>query len=400
MRPLITQIALVAIALMLTDGIASAQETTAPLLERTTPEAVGMNSRLLARCDSAIRSAIDEKLIPGGVLAVVRHDKLVCLRAYGQRSLVPTTEPMTVETLFDLASITKPLATGISIMQLLEQGEITLRDKVCDYLPEWSQEDQIRIGHLLTHTSGLPPYASVPEVLAMGEETPRRALEKYLGQMPRLYGPDEGRVTYSCLNFITLQYILEKVTGETLKEYTTHHIYEPMGLRHTGFLPTGDNLRECAPTEVQPNGLPLKGAVHDPMARELNGGISGNAGLFSTAEEVAALCTMLLDRGLWQGKRILMPATVRLFTSLHPAFPNDSGRTPGWGTFPYTWATGDLMHLGSYGHTGYTGTYVGIDPEADLAIVWLAHRVHPADDTSTTRLNEVLSNIILSSIIQ
>ena len=370
------------------------------LLPRATPAEMGMDAATLARCDSAITVSIADSLLPGGVLAVVRDGKMVYLKAYGHRSLTPTVEPMTVETLFDMASVTKPMATGISIMQLLEEGRITLRDRVADYLPDWDPKDPIRIGHLLTHTSGLPPYASVPEVLKRGEETPRRGLEKHIAEVKRLYAPDEGRVTYSCLNFITLQYILEQVTGETLKDYVTGHIYRPMGLRHTGFLPTGKNLKNCAPTELQPDGLPLRGAVHDPMARELNGGISGNAGLFSTAEEMAALCTMLMDGGLWHGKRILMPNTVRVFTTLHPAFPNESGRTPGFGSFPNIWAMGDLLHEGTFGHTGYTGTYVSIDPETRVAIIWLANRVHPHDNTSTTRLNEVISNIVASSVLK
>lgn len=397
MRPLIRKTTLLLTLLLTLPLTGRAQKE---LLDRATPEEMGMESSVLQRCDSAILSAIDEELIPGGVLAIVREDKLVYLKAYGHRSLVPTKEPMTVGTLFDLASVTKPLATGISIMQLLEEGKITLRDRVSDYLPEWSDEDDTRIGHLLTHTSGLPAYAPVQMLLDEGEETPRRALEKHLGSVKRLYGLEEHRVTYSCLNFVTLQYILEKVTGETLKEYTDSHIYHRMGLRHTGYLPTGDNLRNCAPTEVQPSGLPLRGVVHDPIARELNGGISGNAGLFSTAEEVAALCTMLMSDGMWHGDRILMPQTVRLFTSLHPAFPNDSGRTLGWGTFPDTWALGDMLHEGSYGHTGYTGTYVSIDPVTHVAIVWLANRVHPRDVTSTTRLNEVISNVVAASIIK
>lgn len=389
---------LITLALLLCTALtANAQEK---LLDRATPEAMAMDGAQLARCDSAILSAIDQKLIPGGVLAVVRDGKMVYLKAYGNRSVTPRVEPMTVETLFDMASVTKPMATGISIMQLLERGQITLRDKVSDYLPEWSKEDRTRIGHLLTHTSGLPPYASVPAVLKLGAPTPRAGLEKHIGEVKRLYGTDEGKVTYSCLNFITLQYILEKVTGQTLKEYTHDHIYGPMGLKHTGFLPTGADLRECAPTELQADGLPLRGQVHDPMARELNGGISGNAGLFSTAEEMAALCTMLMDGGQWHGKRILMPNTVRAFTSLHPAFSNDEGRTLGFGSFPHIWAMGDLLHEGTYGHTGYTGTYVSIDPTTRVAIIWLANRVHPHDNTSSTRLNQVISNIVASSVLK
>lgn len=369
------------------------------LLQRVQPQSVGLDATALARCDSAIQAAITDSLIPGGVLAVVRGDKLAYLRAYGYRSLTPTREVMTEETLFDLASVTKPLATGIAIMQLLEEGRITLRDRVCDYLPEWSAEDKTRIGHLLTHTSGLPPYAAVSTVLAMGEKSPRAGLEKHIATVRRLHEPGEPEVIYSCLNFITLQYILEKVTGQDLKSYTDEHIYRRMGLRHTGFLPTGDDLLNCAPTELQKDGGPLRGTVHDPMARELNGGISGNAGLFSTAEEVATLCAMLLSHGEWHGERILMPATVRAFTQEHPFFENDGHRTLGWGAFPHIWATGDLLHREAYAHTGYTGTYVCIDPVSRVALIFLSNRVHPRDNTSTTRLNQVLSNIVSASVI-
>lgn len=187
--------------LLLLSFTGTAQEK---LLPRATPAEMGMDAATLARCDSAITTSIADTLLPGGVLAVVRDGKMVYLKSYGHRSLTPTVEPMTVETLFDMASVTKPMATGISIMQLLEEGRITLRDRVADYLPDWDPKDPIRIGHLLTHTSGLPPYASVPEVLKRGEETPRRGLEKHIAEVKRLYAPDEGRVTYSCLNFITL----------------------------------------------------------------------------------------------------------------------------------------------------------------------------------------------------
>lgn len=368
------------------------------MMHHVLPEQAGLDYRPFAYVDSAINNAIEEGTIPGAVLAVVRHNKIGYLKAYGNKSIIPTTAPMTTETVFDLASLSKPLGTGISIMMLLERGQIRLQDPVSYYLPEWSQDDKITIRHLLTHTSGLPSYAPVGDLLKNGEgATPREKLQNYIATCKRHSEPGEKYV-YSCLNFVTLQYILEKVTGISLSEFVQNNIVAPMELNHTGYRPTGDELALCAPTEVTKDNKPLLGEVHDPIARLLNGGISGNAGLFSNAEDIAAICSMLLSEGKYHGRYILSPATVKAFTTV-PRGYEEFGRTLGWNSnVNYAYNTGDLASPEAYCHTGYTGTSVVIDPKEDLAIILLTNRVHPKDNTSTGRLFSTVATMVYSAV--
>lgn len=370
----------------------NAQQNT--LLERSAPEQVGLNRFVLQRADRVIEQAIEDRQIPGAVLAVVRHDKLAYLQAYGNKRTVPSVEPMEEETIFDLASLSKPLGAGIAIMQLLERGEILLQDRVQRYLPDWSEDDRITIRHLLTHTSGLPAYAPVQQVLNSDTTiSPPARLYHYIANCERGSEPGET-MRYSCLNFVTLQYIVEKVTGMSLSEYTTENIYRPMGLQNTGFLPPKEKYAQIAPTEVQEDGEALLGEVHDPLARRLNLGNSGNAGLFSTAEEVAAIATMLLNGGKFHGVQLLSPATVRAFTTI-PRGYEEFGRTLGWDSYStYSSNLGNLTSRLVHGHTGYTGTSICIDPQEDMAVVLLTNRVHPKDSTSTIRLNAIVTNIV------
>ncbi|MDO5036206.1 MAG: serine hydrolase [Porphyromonas sp.] len=396
MKKLLSLLILLPLSLGITATTVEAQET--QLLERVYPEQVGLDSHAFALADSVILDAIEEGQIPGGVLAVVRHNKLAYLKAYGHKSLVPEMTPMTTETIFDLASVTKPLSTGIATMILLQEGKILLQDRVSRYLPYWDEDDRITIRHLLTHTSGLPSYAPVEKVKnsPFGTTLPEK-LAYHIATVERIEQPGE-RMIYSCLNFITLQRIIEVVTGQSLQDFTQERIYQPMGLTHTGFKPSAELLPMVAPTEVQADGKPLLGVVHDPLARELNLGVSGNAGLFSNAEEIAAICSMLLSEGYSRGHQILSPAAVKAFTTV-PRGYEKFARTLGWSSYDaYASNNGNLSTSTVYGHTGYTGTSVSVDPERDLAIIFLSNRVHPADTTSTSRVNATLHNIISAAV--
>ena len=227
---------------------------------------VGMDAEHLSLVDDVIWDAIRAEDIPGAVLAVVRHGKMVYLKAYGNRQLVPDTLPMTTETVFDMASVSKCVGTTLSIMQLIERGQIRLVDPVDVYLPDfqpWEDKEtgrkiRITVADLLTHTSGLPAYGPTEELIEKyGSPSPEGLLE-YICHCPRIYKPKEGHV-YSCLNFITLQHILEKVTGTTLAAYAQENVFDALGLQHTTYNPQGETLALCAPTEVQEDGLPLIG---------------------------------------------------------------------------------------------------------------------------------------------
>lgn len=275
------------------------------------PEEVGMSLARLRAADEVILHAIRDHRTPGAVLAVVRHGKMAYLKAYGNRQTYPSTQPMTTQTVFDMASCTKPMATAIAAMLLVERGKLRLSDPVSTYLPEfknWHGEGKdsvtIRVEDLLTHTSGLPPYAPVKTLAeANGKPNPAK-LMAYIARCKRDFKPHTD-MQYSCLNYITLQNIVERITGQSLRTFAANNIFIPLGMKHTDFLPCAPDksgklsntsqprwvtngeqasLTPIAPTERQPNGMVKQGQVHDPLACTLNGGVSGNAGLFSSAE--------------------------------------------------------------------------------------------------------------------
>lgn len=389
-------------------------------LERVSPDRVGLRAEQLHYADEVIEEAVKKAQIPGAVLAVVRHGKMAYLKAYGYRRLVPEKERMTVNTVFDLASCTKPVATAMSIMKLVEQGRIRLQDAVSLYLPgfkNWQAEGgketvTIRLHHLLTHTSGLPPYAPVADLQKeYGANHPEGVVE-WIKNSRRDFRPGTD-FQYSCLNYITLQQIVEKVSGRTLRQFAREQIFKPLGMEHTDFIPCKPDedglwvstdkpcwgsFDDIAPTEQQKSGQVLCGQVHDPLARVMMGGISGNAGLFSTADDLALLCAMLQNGGTWQGKRILSPLTVKAMRTV-PREEASIGRTLGWDCFTaYASNNGDLLSPNTYSHTGYTGTSIVIDPDNDVSIILLTNAVHPKDEGNTVRLRSLVSNAVAAAI--
>jgi CubicO group peptidase (beta-lactamase class C family) len=378
-------------------------------LPKAKPEKVGMSSARLKRAGAIIQEAIEHKDFPGAVLLVGRKGKIVFHRSFGESQWVPESQPMTTSMIFDMASITKPVATATSIMILVERGEIRLWDKVKDFIPEFepytgdvsrapevdSESEDACLWHLLTHTSGLPPYA---EELAgrFGETLSTEKLVQHIAQLEKTDPPGEA-FHYSCLGFISLAYIIKKVTGQTIAEFATENIFKPLKMRHTFFTPSPDLHHLCVPTEVVDE-KPLVGIVHDPLAR-LQGGISGNAGLFSTAGDLAIFAQMMLNRGEFKGRRVLSPLAVERMTSVYPevAF---AGRGLGWDLdSSFSTNGGDLFGPDSFGHTGYTGTSIWIDPETETFVIFLTNRVHPNDEGSVASMRSRIANIVASSII-
>ena len=270
-------------------------------LQTVSPEQVGMSLAQLRYADQAINQAIHDGQTPGAVLAVVRHGKLAYLKAYGNRQTYPSTEPMTPNTIFDMASCTKPMATALSVMILVERGLLRINDPVKRYLPEfksWNSSNKdsadIRIIDLLTHTSGLPAYASVNTLQKQfGTPNPQKLMQ-YIAQCQRDFKP-ETAMQYSCLNYITLQNIVERVSKQSLRTFAAENIFIPLGMNHTDFLPCSqdkngrwksisaprwikngerEGVTPIAPTEKQTDGSVKKGQVHDPLACVVNGGCS------------------------------------------------------------------------------------------------------------------------------
>lgn len=396
-------------------------------LRQATPESHGMDSEKLAQVDRVINDAIAAKEIPGAVLSVVRGNDIVYLKAYGNKSVVPTVEPMTTETMFDLASVSKCVGTTLAFMQLIENGYVRLTDNVDRYIPNfkpWKDPESgetvdITIRDLLSHSSGLTPYINADTfVKEYGGNDPEK-MEQYIAtEIKRNFRPGTDFM-YSCLNFVTLQRILERVTGEKLYEYAQKHVFDVLGLRHTCYFPliytpAASNSAElaglCAPTEVQADGKPLVAQVHDPMARMIMGGNSGNAGVFSNAEDLSVICAAIMNGGCLVDKkgnslestRILSPVTVRLMTTIPSQNDPSVGRALGWDKkSSHSGLRGDLFNPETtIMHTGYTGTSIVIDMESKTAVILLTHRVHPQDKGGVGRLRALVANIVAGSIIQ
>lgn len=396
-------------------------------LKQDYPERHGMNPEKLAQVDSVINEAITAKEIPGAVISVVRGNDIVYLKAYGNKSVVPTVEPMTTETLFDLASVSKCVGTTLAFMQLIENGYVRLTDNVDRYIPDfkpWTDPESgetvdITVRDLLSHSSGLTPYINADTfVKEYGGNNPEK-MEWYIAtKVKRNFRPGTDFM-YSCLNFVTLQRILERVTGEKLYEYAQKHVFDVLGLTHTCYFPliytpAVSNSAElaglCAPTEVQADGKPLVAQVHDPMARRIMGGNSGNAGVFSNAEDLSVICSAIMNGGVLVDKkgralestRILSPLTVSLMTTIPPQNDPSVGRALGWDKkSSHSGPRGDLFNPETtIMHTGYTGTSIVIDMESKTAVILLTHRVHPQDKGGVGRLRALVANIVAGSIIQ
>ena len=336
-----------------------------------------------SRIDELVREAMTAKLTPGAVVVVGRGDQTVYEKAFGFRATVPAEEPMTLDTVFDLASLTKVVATTTAVMTLVEEGRLRLNDTVASHIPGFERYGKggIPVRHLLTHVSGLRPDVDLhpwtgydPAIELAKDEVPTSA-------------PGEAFV-YSDINFFLLGDIVKRITGQTLDAYLKARVFEPLGMTETGFLPPKSLLPRIAPTErcaeqdawpcKRPDAVPLRGVVHDPTARRM-GGIAGHAGLFSTARDLQQFARMLLARGRLGTTRVLSAATVTAMTSPQTPPGMTSVRGLGWDIdTSYSSNRGDLFPAGtSYGHTGFTGTSLWIDPSSNSYVIFLSSRLHP-----------------------
>lgn len=375
-------------------------------LEKSTPAAAGMDAARLSNVDAIIMNSIEKGEVPGAVLAVVRGDKMVYLKSYGNKAVYPKVEKMDVNTMFDLASVSKSVGTAISIMQLVEQGKLRLTDNVAMYIPgfkgyespEGGKPIDIRIIDLLTHSSGLPPYAPTADLVKKYGAPSPDGLMEYIATCKRDFKPTT-KFQYSCLNFITLQNVLQNITGIKLADYAQKNIFDVLGMNHTMYNPKPEFYGMIAPTEKQEDGSVILGKVHDPLARILNDGNSGNAGVFSNAQDMAVLAAALMNGGEYNGKRILGALTVEAMTRVPEGFEK-LGRSLGWDNYsPYASNNGNLFDpVKTYGHTGYTGTSIIIDPIAKVAVILLANRVHPLDKHSVVRLRALVANAVAGAV--
>jgi CubicO group peptidase (beta-lactamase class C family) len=358
-----------------------------------------------------VEAAIERHELPGAVVLVGRGDGVVYRQAFGQRAVQPAPEPMTEDTIFDLASLTKVVATTTSIMQLVEAGRIRLNDPVARYIPEFGRyhKDAITIRHLMTHTSGLRPDLELEVEFSGADEAIRRAVE----EVPTA-APDE-RMVYSDINYFLLGDIVRRVSGERLDRYAKTHIFDPLGMKDTMFLPPEALRPRIAPTErclerawpcpstaVGPDrqAIPfLRGIVHDPTARRMDG-VAGHAGLFSTAADLSRFCRMLINGGALDGARILAPATIARMTAPSTPIGMRDVRGLGWDIdSSFSSNRGELFPIGSFGHTGFTGTSLWIDPQSKVYVVFLSNRVHPDGKGDVTPLRARVATVAAAALL-
>jgi uncharacterized protein YbbC (DUF1343 family)/CubicO group peptidase (beta-lactamase class C family) len=344
--------------------------------------------------DEVINQAIAQDRLPGAVLLVGHNGQIVYRKAYGKRALVPQAETMTLDTIFDCASVTKVIATTSSLMRLFEQGKFRLNDKVTDHIPEFQGgKSDITLRNLFTHFSGLQPDVPLkPEWT--GYDT---GINLACATKPA--GPPGVRFVYSDINFILLGEIVHRLSGQMLSDYARQNIFLPLGMTETMFLPPASLAPRIAPTErVEKTGPPLRGVVHDPSTRAM-GGVAGHAGMFSTAADLARFAQMMLNGGELDGVRLFSPLTVAKFTE--PQSPPDQPilRGLGWDIdSPYSGNRGELFPIGSYGHTGFTGTSIWIDPSTKSYVILLANSVHPEGRPALTPLRGKVATIVAAAL--
>lgn len=364
-------------------------------LPAAAPADVGLDAAKLAQIDAVMQASVEKGQPPGAVVIVVRQGKIAYRKAYGLRSKQPAEGRMTVDTVFDMASLTKPIATATSVMILLEQGKLKLADYVARHLPDFGRngKEAITIEHLLLHTSGFIADNPVEDY----QDGRKKAWERICRLRP---SPEPGQqFRYSDVNFIVLGELIEHLSGKTLDVFARKHIFTPLGLRDTTFRPDKALAERAATTEKRGDHW-MRGEVHDPRAFLL-GGVAGHAGLFSTADDLAVFAQMILNGGSYGGQRILKPETVRLMTTPHP-LPRGR-RTLGWdASTRFSSNRGDSFSAQSFGHTGFTGTFVWIDPDKQTALILLSNRVHPdgKGQAEIGRLRVRVASLVAGSIVK
>lgn len=351
-----------------------------------------------SRLDQVAQETIDAGNVPGVIFVVGHKGKIVYRKAFGQRTVKPASSPMTLDTVFDLASLTKVVATTSSVMALVEEGKLRLQDPVVKYWPEYAQngKDKITVRQLLTHSSGLPSWDNYQKKFGDMQGVPvQDHHEKVLAALAeaKLANPIDTKFVYSDLGFITLGELVRRVSGKPLDQYARERIFEPLRMRDTGFNPDSDRCKRAAPATLW-NDQFLQGQVHDPNAAVL-AGVAGHAGLFSTADDLARFAPMLLSSDRPTSRRYpLSPATVRQMTTPHsPAGLPIRGL--GWDIDTgYSHVRGDLMPLGSFGHTGFTGTFIWVDPFSETFVIGLSNRLHPDGKGSPLAMWARASNVV------
>jgi CubicO group peptidase (beta-lactamase class C family) len=345
-----------------------------PAADKPLPAAVAaINPLVYAQLDSIMATAIHDSITPGGVIVVARHGKLVLLRPYGTTWFDSTAHAVTDSTIYDMASLTKVVATTTAAMILEEDSLLDIDRTVASYLPEFNAPDKaaMTVRMLLLHRSGMHQSG-------LGSS---HGLQQYIdsiNKLPLKWAPGT-HTEYSDWSMVVMQAVVERIAGKTLDQFTRERVFEPLGMHDTGFNP-GDALKQrAAPTTARR--AVVQGSVMDPIAFALDG-VSGNAGLFSSGRDLAVFVQMLLNGGEHNGARILHPATIARWTARQNA---DASRALGWDTPADSASSGRFMSPWSFGHTGFTGTSIWADPNADMFVVLLTNYTHASSNNPRIR---------------
>lgn len=346
----------------------------------------------LEAIDEVIEGAITAGRVPG-VVVRIEHGGAVYQKSYGAKAVAPEFLPMTYDTIFDSASLTKVIATAPAIMLLAERGKLRLDDKVDHWITNFKAHGKgaVTIRHLLTHTSGLrPSLSSKPSWSGLA-----KAID--LAKEERLTAQPGTKFRYSDINFILLGEIVQLASGQMLDEFTSKHIYQRLGMRDTGFLPPFEKRSRIAPTE-RVDGQILHGIVHDPTARRMNG-VAGHAGLFTTAADLSRFAQMMLNGGKLNGRRIFKSETVRLMTSVHTPKGMKAKRGLGWDIdSPYSSPRGNHFKIGGYGHTGWTGGSLWVDPATQTIVILMTSRTHPDGNGNVIALRREVATLTAEAL--
>ncbi len=349
----------------------------------------GLDRERLARIDAAVEAAIKLGDCPGAVVLVVHGDEVVYRKAFGTRD---GSTPMTLDTVFDLASITKPVATATSVMVLIEQGKLRLSDKVAKHWPAFAAngKQDVTIEQCLLHTAGLTADNAIADFV----DGKQKAFANIAAL--KLETPAGTRFRYSDVGFLVLGELVERLGGMPLNVFARKHVFDPLKMGDSGYLPAEELKKRCAPTGKR-YGQTISGEVHDPRSFAV-GGVAGHAGLFGTADDLARYCRMLLRGGELDGKRVLSPLTMKLFTEGR-SVPPTGLRSPGWDVdTSFTAQRGELFPAGDgFGHTGFTGTSVWVDPPSKTAVVILTNRTLLGEKVSVAELRRQVGTIVASA---
>ncbi len=371
-------------------GVADAPPPTRAI---ATADVVSFDAAKIAAMTTAIEETITARQMPGAVLWL-EHRNQEYHRAFGKRALIPEKEEMTEDTIFDAASMTKVLATAPSVMLLWERGLLRLDEPVGTYIPEFRSrgKESITVRHLLTHTSGLHPGLGRNPDWSGYETAIRMACdEKPTHSAGTLF-------RYSDINFIVLGELVQRVSKRKLNEFAEREIFEPLKMSDTGYLPPLSKGERIAPTE-RVDGIVLRGKVHDPTALRM-GGVAGHAGVFTTTADVARFARMVLNKGRLDGVQVLKPETIQMMTTVQSPTEVSARRGLGWDIdSDYSRPRGDLFPIGSFGHTGFTGVCLWIDPFSKSFWMLFANRVHPDRSGNILPLQRKLATLAAESIV-